>query len=265
MFATLFFVAVAAQAAESTPPSPVEAAPAAKVAAKTRLVILDLTANDVDKNLVKTISEAIAVGLQKQAIVDDVVSAADLRAMMDVEADKRALGADCEMKESCMAEVAQALGADVLVHGAVGRFGELYTVSLSIFDARNNRAIAREKVESEKLELLSRKVDFATKRLAFAYEGKSLELAGAEPTEPGGGVSPLLLAGVGVGALGAIGAVVGGLLASSAAQTLENPASSGAEKDSAQDTHPIFLATALGGGVVAAAGAGLVAASLLVE
>ena len=40
-----------------------------------------------------------------------------------------------------LAEVAQALGADVLVHGSVGRYGALYAVNLSLFDAKAGGAV----------------------------------------------------------------------------------------------------------------------------
>jgi hypothetical protein len=223
-------------------------------------VILDLAANGVDPTLVKTISDSVAVVLTNAKIVDDVTSAADMRAMLGIEGEKRAAG--CESQDQCMSEVAQALGAEVLVHGSVGRFGAVYAVTLNLFDAKSNRAIAREQVDSEKLELLQKKVDAASRRLALAYQGKPVE-AVAIPEDSAGASMPMLVAGAGLGVLGAAGVVVGAVLAGSAGSTLSDPLSSGANKASAETTQPVYVAAAAAGGVVAAAGAGLVAAAFL--
>lgn len=231
--------------------------------ARERLVILDLAANDVDRNLVNTISDSIAVTLQQQRIVADVTSAADLRALINVDADRRTLGVQCEAKESCMAELAQALGADLMVHGSVGRYASLYVVSLSLFDARANRALAREKVESASLELLSQKVEYATNRLALAYAGKPLALAGTEPQGSATIDTPLLWTGGLVGSIGVAACVTGAVLAATATSTIADPLSSGAQKASAQATHPLSFATAIGGGVGVVVGAGLVVAALV--
>ncbi len=250
--ALLVLSSTAAPAAGATP---------AKDPARTRLVILDLSANDVDGAIVKTISESIAVTLQHAHVVDDVVSAADLRAMMNVEAGRRSSGATCEAGDACMAEIATALGADVLVHGSVGRFGSLYSVTLSLFDARRSRAIAREKAESERLEDLSKEVEAAARRLAAAYTGEP-----PPPATASSGPSPVLLwGGVGATVVGVAAGVVGGVLVGGAIGTVGDPDSSGADKQSATAAHPLYVTTLVAGAALAAGGAGLVAAAFLLE
>lgn len=229
---------------------------------KTRLVILDLDSNGVDAALTKTISDDVAVALTQAHIADDVTSAADLRAQLGVEATKQMAG--CESKDSCMAEVAQALGADLVVHGSAGRFGEVYSVALSLFDAKANRAIAREKVETAKLEVLGKSVEVAARNLALAYRGKPTVAIADDAGAPGVSM-PLVLAGAGVGIVGLALAVATGALAAGASSTLSNATTSSAAKNAAESSEVPFQLGAVAGGVVTLAGGGLVAAAFLME
>jgi hypothetical protein len=65
---------------------------------------------------------------------------ADVRAMLTAEQQKNLLGCN---DESCMAELAGALGADWLIGGSVGRLEDLYVLSLQLIDARKARVTSR--------------------------------------------------------------------------------------------------------------------------
>jgi len=69
-----------------------------------------------------------------------VISPDDVRALLQNEANKQLAGCT---EDSCLAEVAGALGADVVVTGRVGRIGDGFAVSLTAVDARKVRSLGR--------------------------------------------------------------------------------------------------------------------------
>lgn len=64
----------------------------------------------------------------------------DLRQMLKAEQQKLLLGCD---DESCMAELAGALGADWLVGGSLGKLDDVYVLSLQLIDAHQAKVTAR--------------------------------------------------------------------------------------------------------------------------
>lgn len=70
----------------------------------------------------------------------DVMSRTELTQLMQLEAEKAAMG--CE-GDSCLAEIADALDADRVVSGTVDRLGSSYLVVLTELDARDVRVIGR--------------------------------------------------------------------------------------------------------------------------
>lgn len=69
-----------------------------------------------------------------------VISPDDVRALLQNEANKQLAGCT---EDSCLAEVAGALGADVVVTGRVGRIGDGFAVSLTAVDAKKVRSLGR--------------------------------------------------------------------------------------------------------------------------
>ncbi|HEY4220791.1 MAG TPA: hypothetical protein VGO62_05595 [Myxococcota bacterium] len=218
---------------------------------RTRLVVLDFTANGVESGAVKTIAETVSETLQHQKIVDDVVSASDLRAMVDVEGTKREAG--CDQSDACLAEIAAALGANFIVHGSVGRLGALYVVNLNLFDARANRAIARERAQADRLEQLPAEVESATDRLARTYSGKSADIPAW--TWIGGGIATG----------GAAVLAISGFVTYSAYTTVRDPTSLGATKATGQGQYVAGVIGIAGGSVLAIAGATIAVVSSSLE
>jgi TolB-like protein len=70
----------------------------------------------------------------------DVLSQADISAMVGFEKQKRMLG--CE-ETGCLAELGGALGVDFLLTGQVGQIGTRYRISLLVVDAKKSRVVAR--------------------------------------------------------------------------------------------------------------------------
>lgn len=71
----------------------------------------------------------------------DVVSQADITAMLGFEKQKKVLG--CSEDSSCLAEIGGALGVDFMLTGQVGQIGSRYRVSLLVVDTKKARVLAR--------------------------------------------------------------------------------------------------------------------------
>lgn len=81
-----------------------------------RIAVYDLERSGVDGRLVRIVTDSLLVELRKLKRVD-VVGMDEIRAMLELEADKQILG--CEEDTSCLAEIADALGVDALVVGTL--------------------------------------------------------------------------------------------------------------------------------------------------
>ena len=242
------------------PAEPTTTAAPTPAKAKPRLIILNLSSQGVDAQIVTTISDSLAAGLSRTDSFD-VVSAADITALGNLEATRQLTGT-CDGKDSCMAEIASALGADLLVHGSVGVLGALTVVNVSLFDAKLNIALAREKVEAKRLENLARKLDVATARMLEAWEKKPLTPY-PEINEDDGPSVPLLTAGGVVGVVGIVGVTVGGFMMSGAQGILENPSGDRAAKDTAGGNWDTGSYAVIGGGVAVVLGAVVVGIGFL--
>jgi len=69
-----------------------------------------------------------------------VMAPDDVRAVLEHESAKQLVGCD---DDGCLAEIAGALGADVVVTGRVGKLDDAYALSVTAIDARSARALAR--------------------------------------------------------------------------------------------------------------------------
>ena len=223
--------------------------------------MLDLANNGVEPELAGTLVDVLSTALTGGPF--DVTTAADLRALSNLEADKQALG-DCKDSSACIAEIAAALGADILVHGSVGKLGDDILVNLAMFDARKSMAIAREKAQGRDRARLSKKVEVAAARMTALYEGKTPPPAAAD--DDGGGLGvPLLVGGAAVGVAGAVIAVIGGLGVVGSNSVIESRTTLGPAKEQALADHPNQSALAVIGASIVVVGAGIAASSLMVE
>ncbi len=219
---------------------------------KPRLVILNLAAQGVGAEIVTVISDSLSAGLSRTTKFD-VVSFADLMAASDLEAARQLTGS-CAGQESCIAELATALGADLIVHGSVGRLGALTVVNVSLFDPRQNVALAREKVEAKRLENLAQKIDVATVRMLEAWEKKPLTPY-LVINEADGPSVPVLTTGAVIGIVGVAGVIVGGLMMNGAQGVLENPTSARDAKGAAVGSWDLGSYTVIGSTVAIVTGA----------
>ncbi len=85
-----------------------------------------------------------------------VLSGEDVKRLLKLEADRQAM--DCAEGSSCMAELAEALGARYLLRGQVSRVDEVLRVDLSLVDSATATVVARAQARARDLEDLQRRV-----------------------------------------------------------------------------------------------------------
>ncbi|MDP2340958.1 MAG: hypothetical protein Q8O67_08375 [Deltaproteobacteria bacterium] len=227
--------------------SSVLAAPPLAGGEVSRVLVLDLRAEGVDPATARLVRDEITAGLAQSKGLE-VLSTEDLRRMVSMEAEKEAAGCT---DESCLAEIGAAMGARFIVHGSVGLIGDTTLVQVSLFDTSANRAIARETADAANANELLPSLRAAVRRLRVSIGGETEPLAWQLPV----GGSAL--------AVGAITLLIGGTITAvqaSIAGDVTPPGSGGPAPDDrlqAQETGRTALVFAVVGGVVSAAGGGI--------
>src|SRR5438132_147091 len=114
LMASLFLV--------SAPPSP---APS--------VAVLGLSAKEgVHQDVAEQLTETLTASLRHTGRFSRVVSASEIQTLVAFETQKQL--ANCD-RESCMAEIAGALGVDYLVTGTLGRIGETWLFNAKLLNA----------------------------------------------------------------------------------------------------------------------------------
>ena len=117
-------------------------APAAAAAADrkaVRLAVYELKVDGVDERLGRVVTDAVVLELRKLKRVS-VVSMEEVRAMLDLEAQKQLLGC---ADDSCLAEIADSLGVDGVVIGSLARLGDEHVFGLRRIDQREAKALGQ--------------------------------------------------------------------------------------------------------------------------
>lgn len=225
-------------------------------------MILDLKTIDVSADKVKILEARLAQVVASRGF--DVITGADLRNMLDLEAEK--VDAGCTANDTCLAEIASARGTRLVISGQVGELDkETLFLQLALYDGTASRTVARDEVTGNSLGKLANAIPTAVDRLLAA------EMKGAQKTAdanvPGDGSLPLwtgaatgVLTLVGVGAGVAFGALAVGELKYSAIDPRYAPARESAES--------FALASNIGwiaAGAVAVLGSASTAALMVME
>ena len=248
------------------------AAPAPARSEKCKIVVLNLVGRNLPKDddelpalLTDTLANEVGV-----ASGCDVVSQADIVAMLDYEKQK----AVCtDGSDSCLAEVGQALGADRVVAGTVGKLGGDFILAARLMNVKKG-AVEQRAEESvtgapEQLRRAAKnvgrrlfgvddlpkdaKIDASPLPKKSGSSSSSAEGGGAGLAWTGG-----VIAGVGVATL-----VVAGALAGVAESQLNNPQLSGKDTAEIQTEGLVALGVAGAGAVVAIAGAIVLGVALM--
>jgi hypothetical protein len=112
---------------------PHEAAPAPAIIKRPlRVAVYDFEIVGFDQHQGRVVIASVLAELRKLERTN-VIGMSEIKQMLDHEAQKQLLGCS---QESCLTEVADALGVDVLVVGAIGKAGEQTTFEMKRIDQR---------------------------------------------------------------------------------------------------------------------------------
>jgi hypothetical protein len=256
------------------------------------LLPLVAAAAPIDAQATSILTSIIAEQIENEPTFD-VITTGDVRRMVELEAQKQSIGCSAD---SCLAEVAGAMGARFVVYGDVGRLGNSLNLTVGVFDAQLGRMARRMTFRGNDADALRTDLEKrATQLVAAAVSARGaatsertrivvldVAVAGARsaveepdapppPAAPAGGGPPLLgvIGGVagGAGALAIAGGVVLGVLALDADTRARDPGTKQIDAVSAFDQRDDL---ALGanvlygvGGVLAAAGTGLLIVGMM--
>lgn len=113
-----------------------------------QIVVPQVSTTGVDKNIATLVTELILEALLNRHGVK-ALGPSDLKDMLDVEQQKMLVGCD---QNSCMAEIAGAMGANRVVAGMIGRLGSLYVVTLKLIDTQSAQVVSRASRRFQKVE-----------------------------------------------------------------------------------------------------------------
>lgn len=249
--ALLAFVVATPVVAQEAPAGTAAAATAAAATAPTercKIVVLNLVgralaADEVEIPTILTDSLAGEVGAVSGC---DVVSQQDIVAMLDYEQTKAVCG---DGSDSCLAEVGQALGADRVVAGTIGKLGTQFVLTARLMNVRKGAVEARaeEPVETgpEQLRRAARNLGrrlFGVSDLPLNEKVDASPLVTVSGATQAQGLSTLFWAGAVIGGVGVVGAGIGTTLALVANERLGD--ASETEKDAVQGEGLVALGVA---------------------
>lgn len=117
---------------------------------KPTIIVLELKSQgrSVTQEITQTVGSLLPsyVGQDSRFVVQ---SGSELREMISLQAEKELVG--CE-ENSCLAELAQALGARFVLFGNMGKLGQLIIINLALFDNVTGQAVARKALQAKRLE-----------------------------------------------------------------------------------------------------------------
>ena len=102
--------------------------------------MLDLDPGDVDPGTVRTLNDLIVVTVGQVPSVQ-ALSGDDVRRMIALQAERQQVG--CDDDTECLTELADALGAQLVLSGRAGQLGDRVVLNLNLLDVGEAKAIGR--------------------------------------------------------------------------------------------------------------------------
>lgn len=146
------------------------AAPALGQDDKPSLLIMAFTADGVPGRSATSAEDLTAAAFSRTGRFN-VIAGADLEQMMQLESNKAALGC---IEGECIAEIADALGADYVVTGRISRLGQLFVLKLSVLQPSEARTVATETFQVKSIEDLAFELSMAGQRMTLVTFGEEV-------------------------------------------------------------------------------------------
>lgn len=131
-----------------------------------KVIVLDLKGNGLDVESKSALGNLITVSLSELAAFD-VVSGAEVRSLIELEGQKQTVGCDQDM--ACLAEIAGALGARLIVHGSVERLGSVLLFSLTLHDTKTASPVGRTALQGGTLDALANALPAKVQQMAIPF------------------------------------------------------------------------------------------------
>lgn len=96
------------------------------------IAVLDIRGNNLDENLLPTLTELMTAEIDNLGIYK-VIAGRDVEAMLGFESKRIVMGCD---DASCLAEIGGALGVDRIVNTQIGRVGAVYVVNIKVINIK---------------------------------------------------------------------------------------------------------------------------------
>lgn len=210
--------------------------------------MLDLSSDgSIAAETARLVQDTLTVSFAKKPSLE-VLSSEDIRRIVSLEAEKELLGCS---QSSCLAELASAMGADLVAYGSVGSLGTLTVINLSLFDSEAQRSLGRETIEAETREEIPRRVRAAVDVLAAAAAGEATVIVDDEPGLLSRG---WFWAGAGGTVVGAAALGAGAWYVDRQLRILSDAKAPAVDRNVGRQRGLAGAGVALGGGVVAVAG-----------
>lgn len=182
-----------------------EPAPSPAAVEEALILVMDLERSEgVAADVVATLESVVALEVSR-AVKLRTLSGTDLKNMLALEGEREAMG--CE-GDSCLAQIANALGARYVVFGRLGLLERELVLQLQLLDAEKGAPVAREQVSARTSRGLAQLVPFAVRSLLSTLGAEVIARPEIDEDE-GSPLGTLLL--IGGGAAAAVGAAVVGM------------------------------------------------------
>lgn len=162
---------------------------------KPRLAVLELQASGVPPETATALYDSMVQEVSRRGFFD-VVSSKDIATLLGLERQKEVLGCN-EAAQSCMAELAGAIGSRFVLSGSLSKLGDALQLSLQMLDTSKSQPVAR-----------SIRIAKDVQSLAAGLPWAVAEATGTPLPPPPSTVLPWTLVGLGAAAA-AGGAIVG--------------------------------------------------------
>ncbi len=186
------------------------AEPAAPVAAtapsRARVLVLTPTSKVFDAGTTTTIGGLVTSELAGDQRLD-IIASDDVERLAALEGDRQNVGCT---DNSCLAELAGAIGARYVVFGDVGKLGDVVIVQLNLFDSQTAQALTRVTVQANSMSELPRALQPRVHELAAPLVSSTTSPAASTGTLAASGsfnVLPWVFIGAGTAAV-VVGAII---------------------------------------------------------